>query len=56
MVSKDLLMRNLSYTLKSHYFKVINSIIDDFNAIKSLTSKYLDFKVNRVYLYYAIPK
>jgi hypothetical protein len=43
MVSKDLLMRNLSYTLKSHYFKVINSIIDDFNAIKLIDIKIFNF-------------
>lgn len=30
MVSKDVLMRNLSYTLKLYYFKVVNIIRDEF--------------------------
>jgi len=43
MVSKDVLMRNLSYTLKLYYFKVINIIRDDFNAIKLIDIKILNF-------------
>lgn len=43
MVFKDVLMRNLSYTLKLHYFKVINIIRDDFNAIKLIDIKIFNF-------------
>lgn len=43
MVSKDVLMRNLSYTLKLHYFKVVNIIRDDFNAIKLIDIKIVNF-------------
>ena len=43
MVSKDMLMRNLSYTLKLHCFKVINIIRDDFNAIKLIDIKISNF-------------
>lgn len=43
MVSKDVLMRNLSYTLKLYYFKVINVIRDDFNAIKLIYIKIFNF-------------
>jgi len=43
MVSKDVLMLNLNYTLKLHYFKVINIIRDDFNAIKPIDIKIFNF-------------
>jgi hypothetical protein len=43
MVSKDVLMRNLRYTLKLHYFKVINIIRDDFNATKLIDIKIFNF-------------
>ncbi len=43
MVSKEVLMLNLSYTLKLNYFKVINIIRDDFNAIKLIDIKIFNF-------------
>jgi hypothetical protein len=43
MVSKDVLMRNLSYTLKLYYFKAVNIIRDDFNAIKLIDIKIFNF-------------